>query len=380
MRRFKLVLFALTGAIAVLALVVALTLRLRYGGGEPYPDLSEEPLFAGDVLEPVVVSEEPIGNVAVSSDHRIFYTIHPESRPTGAKLLEWRDGAGVPWPSAAAQQRFDTVLGVAIDAQERLWTIDHGNHATGTPRLLAFDIATGQLVHEHQFARDLAPLGSFLQDLKVAEDGDTVYIADVSFWRKHPAIIVYDRASGRARRVLQDHPSVSPQDWIVETPAKKMTFFAGLVALKAGVDGLVLSTAGDWLYYAAMSHSGLFRVPTAALSNPALSAVELAQRVERVGAKPLSDGLGIDAQGNVLVTDVEHGAVLRIASDGTRQTLVASSKLRWADAVTYGPEGWLYIADSAIPEQMLQSKDHIRASAPYYVWRFRPDIAGHSFE
>ncbi|MCG8423716.1 MAG: hypothetical protein MJE77_37940 [Proteobacteria bacterium] len=44
--------------------------------------------------------------------------------------------------------------------------------------------------------------------------------------------------------------------------------------------------------------------------------------------------------------------------------------------MSYGPNGWLYIADSAIPDQMLRSSDHIRASAPYYLHRFRPGIAG----
>ena len=69
-------------------------------------------------------------------------------------------------------------------------------------------------------------------------------IADVSFWRKRPALMVHDVASGRDRRVLEAHPSVYPQNCIVRTPAKAMVFFGGLAALKPGVDGVAIDDAG----------------------------------------------------------------------------------------------------------------------------------------
>jgi hypothetical protein len=52
---------------------------------------------------------------------------------------------------------------------------------------------------------------------------------------------------------------------------------------------------------------------------------------------------------------------------------VRTPRIRWADALSWGPDGWLYVADSAIPEQMLRSRDHIAAEGPYHVYRFRPD-------
>ena len=65
----------------------------------------------------------------------------------------------------------------------------------------------GGLVHDHEFATEVAPAGSFLQDLQVSADGATVFIADASIWRRHPAIIVYDTATRSARRVLDSHCS-----------------------------------------------------------------------------------------------------------------------------------------------------------------------------
>ena len=376
-KRLRKMFFTATVALAALLVILASILYVRYGGGDPYPDLSTAPRFPDSALEIAATVDEPIGNVAVSSDGRLFFTIHPESRPTGAKLLEWVDGKAVPFPSAEAQNElFDTVLGVAIDGRNRLWTIDHGNHGLARTRLLAIDLATRQVVHDHVFSSDVAELGSFLQDLQVDPAGETVYVADVSFWRRNPALVVYDTASGTARRVLDSHPSVVPQDWIIRNPIKDMTFFGGLVALKAGVDGLALSRDGQWLYYGAMNHDTMFRIRTADLRDASLAADQLAARVEAVGKKPLNDGLSTDIAGNVLITDVEHGGVARMKPDGAVETLIKSNRIRWADALSYGPDGWLYIADSAIPEQMLQSREHIASRAPYHVYRFRPDIDG----
>jgi sugar lactone lactonase YvrE len=364
----------LVGLLVFVALLVVV-LHVRYGGGEPYPDLSGTPMFDEDTLEVVVTSAEPIGNHAVSADGRVFYTIHPESRPSGAKLLEWVDGASRAFPSDDAQSLFETPLGVAVDRQNRLWTIDHGNHGTGNARLLAFDLSTGEVVHDHVFDSSIAQLGSFLQDLQVDSTGQHVFIADVSFWRKNAGLVVYDVESGKARRVLDSDPSVSAQDWLIRNPTKDMVFF-GVVVLKPGVDGIAIDRNDEWLYYGAMAHDTMYRIKVADLLDDSLSPGALAARVEAVGAKPLNDGLSTDNDGNLLITDVEHNAVIRMKPDGELTTLVRSERIRWADALSYGPEGWLYVADSAIPDQMLQSKAHMTASAPYHIFRFKPDVDG----
>ena len=365
----------LTVALVVFVVLLLIVLHVRYGGGEPYPDLSGPPVFEESALEIVVTSPEPIGNHAVSANGRVFYTIHPESRPTGAKLLEWVEGTPKPFPSEDAQSLFETPLGVVVDRQNRLWTIDHGNHGTGSARLLAFDLATGSVVHDHAFDGSVAQFGSFLQDLQVDSTGEHVFIADVSFWRKNPGLVVYDIESGKARRVLDSDPSVSAQDWLIRNPTKDMVFF-GVVVLKPGVDGIAIDRNDEWLYYGAMAHDTMYRVKVADLLDDSLSSGTLAARVQEVGTKPLNDGLSTDNEGNVLITDVEHNAVMRMTPNGELTTLARSARIRWADALSYGPDGWLYVADSAIPDQMLQPKSHIERSAPYHIFRFKPGIDG----
>jgi sugar lactone lactonase YvrE len=361
----------------VVAIIVVTTLRVRYGGGEPYPDLSTAPFIEETQLEQVLSYREPIGNVAVSQQGRLFFTVHPESRPQGNKLLEWVDGAAVPYPNGTVQPHlFDTVLGLVVDRQDRLWTIDHGNHGFGTARLLAFDLASGNIVHDHEFRPDIAPTGSLLQDLQVSADGETVFIADASLWRKQPAIIVYDVAIRDARRVLESHVSVSAQNYLIRNPIRDMSFLGGLVTLKTGVDGIALDAENKWLYFGAMNHGGLFRVPVRDLRNPVLAARDLENEVERYSDKPLSDGLSVDLSGNIYVTDVEHGAVLLVDGNTELHTVIKSGRIRWADGLSFGPDGWLYLADSALSEQILQTTEHVATSGPYFIYRFQPGFTG----
>lgn len=374
MRRwFKRLLISLLIALALLAVVV----RVRYGGGGPYRDLSGPPLLPESALEVAVQFDQPIGNVAVDSNGRVFFTVHPESRPVGDKLFVSDHGQIRPFPASAQQAaHFQTPLGVRIDRQNRLWVIDHGNHGFDTPRLTAWSLDSGELVHEFAFPADIAPKGSFLQDLAIDSLGTTVFIADVAFWAKRPALVVYDVTNKSAKRLLENDPSVQPQDYVIRTPSKTMTFFGGLAALKAGVDGIALSRDDAWLYFGAMNHANLYRIGRLDLIAAASDSPALAKAVQDMGPKPLNDGLSTDLLGNVYITDVEHGAVFRLDPDGHLDTLIQSPRIRWADALSFGPDGWLYLADSAIPEQMLRSKAHIASQAPYFIYRFQPGIDG----
>lgn len=360
----------------LVALATAAYLRVTYGDGKPYEFTPKAALLPITALQSVVTYEEPIGNVAVAADGRIFFTVHPESHPTGNKLLVVTGAEIKPFPDAARQSLFNTVLGVRIDDQDRLWTIDSGNHGLGTARLIAFDIATGKIVHDHAFGSDIAPLGSFLQDMAIAPDGRTIYIADVSFFRRNPAIIVYDVAGGSARRVLEGNSSVYPQNWLIRNPVRIMRFFGGLLELKCGVDGITLDPTGEWLVYGAMNHDTLFRVRTADLRDPKLDNADLAARLQSMGPKPLSDGLSRDSLGNIYITDIEHSAVLRKTTDGRLETVIKDSRIRWADSLSFGPAGYLYVGDSAIPDVMLQSRAHMDGSRPYHIFRFKPGVEG----
>ena len=359
----------------VLFVTAATALWVRYGGGQPYPNLTESPQLSEDALEEVLAYSEPIGNVAVNSAGRIFFTVHPESRPRGNKLLEYVNGASVPFPSLGQQtELFDTPLGIAIDRLNRLWVIDHGNHGMRSARIIAIDLDSGEVLRDQRFDSLIAPVGSILQDLQVSADGNTIIIADASFWRKRPALIVYDVETGDARRVLEGDPSVSAENYIIRTHDRDMEFLGGMVALRGGVDGIALDD--KWLYYGALSGSGLYRIRLSDLKNRRLPQSQLATRIERFSDKPLSDGLSVDRKGGVYITDVEHNAIFKADAVDGLSTLIQSRDIRWPDALSFGPDGYLYIADSALPELILESAEHINAEGPYRIFRFQPGATG----
>ena len=116
-------------------------------------------------------------------------------------------------------------------------------------------------------------------------------------------------------------------------------------------------------------------MPVDALLDPTLPARDLETRVEPYSRKPLNDGLETDANGNIYITDIERSGVFVVDADRNLRTLIRSPQIRWADSLSFGPDGWLYLADSAISEQVLRSREYILSRGPYFVFRFRPPTA-----
>lgn len=361
----------LIGLLMLLGLL-AVTLRLLYGGGGQFPDRSTPPRLAPESVEVVATLREPPGNIAVSRTGRVFITLHPEAKPEKIKVAEIVGGNVTAYPDETRQSLYHAPQGIRIDRQDRLWTIDHADNGLGQPRLLAIDLNTATVAHQYDFPRDIAPRLSYLQDLVIDPAGQTVYIADVNFFGKSPALIVYDLASKSARRVLEKDPSVIAGDYIIQAHTGPLTKLGGLIAMKPSVDSIGIDDAGEWLYYGAMTHTDLFRIRTADLKNAALTSAELAARVETFAPKIVSDGISVDRAGNVYLTDVEHNGVAVIGQDRKLFTYVRDPRIRWADGLSFGPDGYLYLADSDIPNIVLASKAHIAASAPFYLFRFKP--------
>jgi len=344
-----------------------------FGEGRGFPDRSSDPILPEGTLELVLESDQPLGNVVVGPGERVFFTLNPAADPEGGKLFEWVDGQPVPFPAVEQQDALlDTPLGLDFDSDGHLWVIDPARHGWGQARLLEFDIETGEVLFSFDIPRTAAPRGSFLQDLAISPDGDWVYIADAGTYSRRPAIVVVETAVKRAHRMLESHATVLAQDFLIRNQIRSMSWYRGYVSMKQGVNGIAMSDDGAWLYYAAMNHEAVHRVPPAILHNPNIDIIPISVEIQTVSGKPLSDGIEVDAQGNVYIADIEHQAIHRHNPLLGRETLIKDSRIRWADQLDLGPDGALYITDSALPEVVWQSAGNHRAAAPYRVWKFTP--------
>lgn len=361
-------------------MVVALLVfvKVRYGGGAPYPDVSTAPLVPSERVEVLVDHAWPLGNVTTSKKGRVFFNTHPfvhSYRFTDSFVFELVDGKPRPYPAdPGAQADLKFAFGMTVDALDRLWLIAPATLDRARTRLIVYDLANDRRVIDHEFDKGVA---RFSQDLRVSPDGRTLYLADTGAFRFTDAsILVVDVESWGVRTLLKGHPSTSPQDWIMRTAHGPHRVGYGLLNFVVGVDGIALSPDGAWLYYGTMSHDTLYRVRTELLRDPSLSAEALAGRVERVGTKPLSDGIEIAADGSVLITDVENGGVARLDREGKLATLVKRPEVVWADGVTVALDGAVLFTDSAIPgylDQLMRppARERLAAGAPYRLYRFR---------
>jgi len=378
----RILLWSFGGIVAVLLTVIAVFYALYGGTGKPFPRMATTPMQPNAAMEIVATLPEPPGNLAVSQSGRIFFTYHAESRPE-IKVLELVGGKPVPYPNAEFQHErpngqpyFDHIFNIRIDRQNRLWTLDHGFHGLKKPRLMAFDLNTNQLVHDVVFPSDVAGVGSYIQDMQIDSTGEHVYIADIGVVAKKPAIIIYNTRTRTARRVLERHASVTEEPYEINSLGRKMYPLGGLFWMHPALDPIALDKRDEWLYFGPMAGSQLYRARTNDLNDVALSAEQLASRVELYAKKSQCDGLTMDNEDNIYVTSIEDAAINVISKDRQQRTYIKHEKMRWPDGLSFGGDGYVYVADSDIPDVMMKSKAHIASSAPFYLFRFKPLAAG----
>jgi sugar lactone lactonase YvrE len=317
----------------------------------------------------------PMGNVAVNRHPdrpmQYFFTIHPESKPDGPKVFEIRNGEAVPFPDSAFQEEFISPLGIYLDNQQRLWVLDHANYALKTPRLFAFDAASGELLIEQTFDRETVRKWVMLNDLSVSPDGNTVVISAPGMFKKRSSIIVYDVRNKLSRRILTDHISVMRKKFLPEVDGKKMRFLLGLLKVRPGVDGIDIDPRGRYVYYGAMADTLLYRLPVDAAADFSLPDSTLGNLLQRAGSRPLCDGIRLGQSELVYLTDFQQHRILAMDWDGNSSIVLQNKDIRWADGLSVGADGYLYITDSALQHVILKKRKKFSVHAPFGIWRVK---------
>ncbi len=327
-----------------------------------------------DCLE--IVAELPIapGNIAITPEGRIILSLHQFYNPK-IKVAELTQDGIVPFPepSVAINITLDTVLGIKSDENGTVWMLDNGNQSKSIPKLVAWDTSKNQLARVIYLPPPITLNSSFVNDLAVDSTRNVVYNSDPAEGNK-AALIRIDLETGLACRILQGHPSVVPEDidLIIDgIPVQIKQPDGTLIRPHLGVNGIVLDTNNEWLYFCPLHGTRMYRVHSADLSNPNLSEAELGSRIERYSQKPICDGITIDKENNIYLGDLANNGIGIITPDRCYQILATNEKLSWTDSLNFTSDDYLYIDCNQLhcSAPLNAGKDISRP--PYYIFRLK---------
>lgn len=328
-----------------------------------------------------VVASLPIspGNITLTPDNRIFFSLHQFYNPD-IPVAELVNGLIQPLTITpdSSEISFASVLGIQADANGLLWILDNGNQSELTPKLVAWDTNSNQIARVIQLPLPITLSNSFVNDLAIDLERKVIYISD-PIAGVESALIRVDLKTGLATRLLQGHVSVIPEDLdliIDGTPVQIRQADGSMFRPHLGVNGLVLDPQNEWLYYCPMHGTSMYRAQSADLSNPDLSADELASRVERYSDKPICDGISIDSDHNLYLGDLATNKLGIIKSDRSYQTLETDQKLSWIDSFSFGADGYLYFNCDQLHLSAPLNGGEDNSQAPYQIWRMEPLAPG----
>lgn len=334
---------------------------------------------AGKTLKAVYENPDfQITGVTVSKSGRLFVNFPRWSDHYLNAVVEVLDNGSVkPFPDeqwnrwdlkpSTVDKEFVCVQSVVADDQDSLWVLDPaapllGPVVAGGAKLVRIDLSTNQVTHVYSFASDVVKPESYLNDVRIDTKRNTAYMTDSGAG----GIVVLDIESGKAHRALDGHPSVLAEQGISISVNGKPVLGPTGQPPRFNSDGIALSSNGEYLYYQALTGATIYRVKTSALRESAAPAVE------QVAKTFPADGLWMDAEDRLYLSNINESAVYRLLKDGTLEKLVADTRLQWPDTFSQGPDGSIYITSSHINDAPTFNQGKSVRTEPYTVFRFLP--------
>lgn len=308
---------------------------------EKEPELIQIAEFKGAQVTGVTVSKEGrmFANFPRWRENVPFSVV--EVMPDGTHK-PYPDDKWNSWNGKPQKNRFTCVQSVFAH-NNSLYVLDPSSpemkEVVGKAKLYQFDLATNKLKKTWEFDDTVAPKKSYLNDLRIDEANNNIYITDSGLG----GIVVLDTKTGAAKRVLDKHPSTKSEN--VTLTVEKKPFDKQIHS-----DGIALSPVDNKLYYHALTGYTLYRVPAAELDNPNKDETRLVKKVENLGATPAPDGMIFDKDGNLYMADLERNAVSYRTPDGDMKILIQDERIKWPDTFTIDGENNLIFTDSLLQD------------------------------
>ena len=313
--------------------------------------------FSHAASDPVleVVFQLPLApaGLTIAPDGAFLLSISFLEKPQNRMVAVNKVGESKPFPTVPISQAskdeallLDAVEGLHTDKEGTVWMVDNGRRSELPPKLVAWDADHQKLHRVINLAPPAVLSDSLIHDLAVDPEFPFVYLSDPANGTD-AALVVVDVTTGLARRILQGHPSVVPEDGIpleIDGQRHQTLRLDGSVAnSQGGVSALALDRKGEWLYFGPMRSRRLYRIRTEHLRNSGLPAEKLAGLVEEYAAKPVCNGISLDSKGNVYVSDLGAKGIGVIAANNKQYRVLATdSRVTWPDGLCFGTDGKLY--------------------------------------
>lgn len=220
---------------------------------------------------------------------------------------------------------------------DRLYVLDTKNPLMkgiiAPPELYVYDLKTDRLERTYPLATSTKK-NSYVNDLRVDDKNGKIYLTDSG----SPGLIVLDIAGGRSYRVLDGSPM---------TTAETDSLMIGDVKYTGKVhsDGIALDRKNGILYFHALTGHTLYGIPTSRLLGCKIAGRDLFKM-----KTPAPDGMIMDADGNLIMGDLENNAIVYLTPDRKKlKCLAAGDGISWPDTFAIH-DGQLYFTNSRIHE------------------------------
>ncbi len=323
------------------------------------------------------------GNVTITEDSRIIMSLHQFYQPKYT-VVEYKNNVLTPFPNkeladvdSKAAMKLDSVLGIR-SANGVVWMLDNGMRSGITPKLVGWDIKADKLHQIIMLPPPVAPKDAFVNDFAVDTRHDHIFISDPA-GGANAGLIVVNLNTGKARRVLEGHSSVIPEnvDLIIDKVTIQVKDKSGKPNRPhIGVNPITEDLKNEWVYFGPMHGLSLYRIKADDLVNESFDSKSLASRVERYSNKPISDGITIDKDNNIYLGELAENAIGVISADRKYKRLAQSPELSWVDSFCFGPAGQLYGVANRLHQSATLNGGVLKAKPPYYLIKVNALAAG----
>jgi sugar lactone lactonase YvrE len=301
------------------------------------------------------------GNPSITPDNRMFMSIHPLDNPDKKMVEVMPNGTSVIYPSKqfsyGDKATIKAAIAIRTDDEGIAWILDFA-----AAKIYAWDTHQEKLLRTIFIPRHVRVEKSFMQDFALDQKRNRIIIADMTQAdlksAATPAFIVIDLISGRIKRMAESHIALMP------------TIKGGLA-----LNPITIDSNYEWVYFGALHGRTIYRVPAESFNG---DSKQLINNIEVYGPKPFSDGITVDSDANVYITDIEQHAI-GVTTAGRYRIIANLPKGQsWPDGFSFGPDNYIYATVNQLNHSAALNQGQETGKPPYLLVRIKALAPGNT--